>query len=1108
MKTLIIILAAFAASFSNTQGAWQMRVGFPGYENRGEILEYFPARVTFAEGGGFSFGTHQFADADCYDLRFYDSAGTELPYEIDSHDPGVELNVWVQVPTIKPDGSSFVIATWGDVSNGQMIYTTNGAVWADAGFNFVQHYNAVNGAASVADSSAAKRTVAVYEFDATPLTEGTTHGAGRIGPAIDLSQTATKSGMLVTSGNIPIGATWTISSWFKKLAPFGVHRTLTRGGNGSAADHHVLIGGPDKGVTAALGSWIGNLQFRGPAGATLTNDVAPYVWRQICAVGGPGSRITYYLDGESLGNITDFTSASIYAINWYPGASTGVNFTEASQKFADYLDEFRVATVARSADWVWASFMSEGGAAKFTAYGTPFAAGLPLVENLGAVVLGAYGAEFGCRLVMSDGSAPPTPSSVTAYWAFDDWKTTAGDWLAAAEGDCEAALPDGVDTTLYTAPAGGLEADTEYAVRFKVVLGGVEHWSEAVVFKTLGKPVFNSVSAKIPTPNSIEFAADIASCGAAPATVTLWMGTAENALVITNTWLNMTGATNIAHTVSGLQVGGEYWYAFVIDCYIDETANWLESSDTEKVVLGGVTTWVEPDTGDWHTGANWDNGVPGPGAVANFYKGGATVGAKKDLTVAQALFNAAGTMTFDLDGNTLFVGERMDVGGNAAVNFPAQNGAVLMLTNGVIDAGAGTVYVGAGTVNNTLVLEGTGGIKADTLVVMSGYQVSGNNLFQMTGPDARLETATLRVGSSRGYDNKIILRDCFVTNTQFRVGGDVNGNASQRSHVLLDNAEVQTASLLVDYYGGRLSTLLMSDSIVNVTGNMEIGHGGEGIDSHTIASNSVVNINGNVVIAYGNGDAQRNRITVHRDPGKISHVKVAGDCSIANYGGANNGIVANGGTFEVVGGLQTYDNPGQYLISTNGGLIKIGWTVMNNNRASGTGHRLEVYGENSRFESGSLVFSNAGNNGHNHLLRVESGTVAVAGNLNLNYNNNFNRMVVKGATSRVEAGSLTVNANATLEFTIPEGGFAQTPVYVTGSGNFSLNPNVKFEITPDGFYGKATLVECENGSINNILDPKDNFVFNLKKGDIAKPVQNGKSIAVRISPETTLLIVR
>lgn len=98
---------------SGTMNAWShgARIAFPGYTGS-ETLTNFPmlVRLDAANVPGFSYG--QLAFANGADLRFTDSSGVELNYEIETWNPAGTSLVWVKVPSLAKGGS--IIVYWGN----------------------------------------------------------------------------------------------------------------------------------------------------------------------------------------------------------------------------------------------------------------------------------------------------------------------------------------------------------------------------------------------------------------------------------------------------------------------------------------------------------------------------------------------------------------------------------------------------------------------------------------------------------------------------------------------------------------------------------------------------------------------------------------------------------------------------------------------------------------------------------------------------------------------------------------------------------------------------------------------------------------------------------
>ncbi len=141
------------------------------------------------------------------------------------------------------------------------------------------------------------------------------------------------------------GETFTISAWFKKLYPNQVWRTLCRG---SSYGHHLIVGyrNDSVGVYAnSNGDWRDSGEFDMPAKNFQDN------WNHIVAVSNKATnRTQFYLNGLYKGDSDRATGNNIYAIG---------NYQSGNQRFAEYLDDFRVYDVALSAEEVKGIFNEE-----------------------------------------------------------------------------------------------------------------------------------------------------------------------------------------------------------------------------------------------------------------------------------------------------------------------------------------------------------------------------------------------------------------------------------------------------------------------------------------------------------------------------------------------------------------------------------------------------------------------------------------------------------------------------------------------------------------------------------------------------------------------------
>ena len=392
-----LLLALTTPATAGLYDTWGYRstIQFSGY-NKGETLNNFPVLVVLSTANISGFDYSQFLSGSNADLRFTDSTGLiDLNYEVEKWDSSGNSYVWVKVPALV-DATTAIIAFWGTAGQSAPAATNAQAVWED-GFRLVEHM-AINNGTTVADATASNRLATIsgaYSYT----------NSGLIGNALRLG-TGRNSGLLANS-NIPLGANWTISTWFKDLQPTGDWRTLVRG---PTSHHQVII----QDSSDKLGAYIGGFSQAGAATLAVASR-----WRHFAAV-GTGNTTTMYVDGVAIGTGSFQSTEDVYAIGWYQGGS---------QKFADYLDEFRIDGSARSANWVWASYMNTASnATVFQTYGAATSSGgprPPVVANLAASNV-VSGAAFLNGRIASTGNAPVT--AVALYWGTSSGGTNAALW--------------------------------------------------------------------------------------------------------------------------------------------------------------------------------------------------------------------------------------------------------------------------------------------------------------------------------------------------------------------------------------------------------------------------------------------------------------------------------------------------------------------------------------------------------------------------------------------------------------------------------------------------------------------------------------------------------
>ncbi|MFP6887465.1 MAG: LamG-like jellyroll fold domain-containing protein, partial [Opitutales bacterium] len=162
------------------------------------------------------------------------------------------------------------------------------------------------------------------------LLDGAVFAEGKFGKAVEISASNNKSRVQAAGTGVDIGDAWTVTSWFKELYPKGAWRTLARG---SGADHTVII----EHNSDRLGMYHNaNGGFR-PSGGNLA-PAADKDWHHIAAVGS-GGKTKLFIDGKLVGTTDRQSNSDVFAIGNYQGGG---------QRFAKYLDDFRVYGIALS----------------------------------------------------------------------------------------------------------------------------------------------------------------------------------------------------------------------------------------------------------------------------------------------------------------------------------------------------------------------------------------------------------------------------------------------------------------------------------------------------------------------------------------------------------------------------------------------------------------------------------------------------------------------------------------------------------------------------------------------------------------------------------------
>lgn len=354
------VFNSYSAAAANSGGnfaAWahKSQITFSGY-TKGETLTDFPVLVNIGTNiSGFSWS--QFANANGNELRFADANGNELPYERDrgagvwTNDAGIG-QVWVKVPQLS--SSTVITAYWGNpaATGSAPAYNTDGSVWAN-GYGGVWHLP--DGQNLSANDSTANQN------------NGTAFQANTVSPSGEIGGAASFSG---SSAYINVGTAPTVnptaitySAWVNpNLLSVAYASIFSKAENGRVTTMLLKNNGKLACYLSASG---GIVNYDGSGANTLTAGNWYYLTMTYDAANG----LTGYINGALDGSAPSAGDINVAVDQIWLGGHPSIN----GRYFNGVIDEARISTVARDANWVWAEWMNMASNNVFNGYGAAVA---------------------------------------------------------------------------------------------------------------------------------------------------------------------------------------------------------------------------------------------------------------------------------------------------------------------------------------------------------------------------------------------------------------------------------------------------------------------------------------------------------------------------------------------------------------------------------------------------------------------------------------------------------------------------------------------------------------------------------------------------------------
>ena len=316
---------------------YRMRIAFDQYD-KGDTLTNFPVLVVVSNGlNGFYYDDVQ---AGGTDLRFAHHDGvTPLDYEIESWGTGSEVSyIWVKVPELRQN--SWIWAYWGGGQTAHALSQTNGAVWV-ADYEAVWHLHA--------DA----RDATANDYDAT--SNSTANAGGIVANGENLPTPGT-SYFTLPAGIVGM-ASGSLDIWFNTVQDVGNAAMLFWGCSDPAGGDG--FGGQNELHLNLTPSEQLQLFIRGAANVSVTSS-ASYNDGQWHHAGVTWDLATQqailFVDGRRVGADT---AGGWNNFNFSPHARIGrPTGTFNSRYYGGLVDETRLSGIARSSNWVWATYMT------------------------------------------------------------------------------------------------------------------------------------------------------------------------------------------------------------------------------------------------------------------------------------------------------------------------------------------------------------------------------------------------------------------------------------------------------------------------------------------------------------------------------------------------------------------------------------------------------------------------------------------------------------------------------------------------------------------------------------------------------------------------------
>jgi hypothetical protein len=329
-----------------------MKITFSGYP-RNETLTNFPILVRLSTNlTGFLY--EEFESPFGFDLRFsHEDQSTELNYEFEEWDTNGTSYIWVQVDELV-DSSTCIFAFWKneDATNRQ-VYTTNGATWSAGSFEGVWHLTETG--TDLRDDATSNQNDAVRDGSSGVITAA----VGVVFLGNHYPNSNSRYLRVTDNDSVDLVGPFTLSAWIHRTGGTIQHGIIEKYDYVSAVNNAGYALRVTNGDVILFGTLSNGFDL-----VTGSATIAPGQWYHIAGV-FDGSTQYIYVNGE-----LDASLGTTYP-NFASGASfkIGARGDDAAFKFGGFIDESRIASSARSSNWVYAAYLCTASNDVFNTYG-------------------------------------------------------------------------------------------------------------------------------------------------------------------------------------------------------------------------------------------------------------------------------------------------------------------------------------------------------------------------------------------------------------------------------------------------------------------------------------------------------------------------------------------------------------------------------------------------------------------------------------------------------------------------------------------------------------------------------------------------------------------